>query len=188
MKNRKSAGIVLLLHLLSGDRSATKRGRQVFRFSSKQYYGQKGGKELIAEADWQLSLVDDDQPRKKIEPRHVICSAGSNLDSHATGSFIIENQGNNSRQAILFFGGRKYGAYNLSCHDKQRIQADAWCVNLGVRWYVTTPNPFSPAGQQIEAAGPIYNTERGSEAGLYSPIGWPESDAYAHIPSIDESR
>ena len=64
------------------------------------------------------------------------------------------------------FGGRKYGDYNLSSHGNQRIQADAWGVNPGVGWYVTTPNPSSPNGQQIEAAGPIYNTEGGSEAGF----------------------
>jgi hypothetical protein len=128
--------------------------------------GQKGGKILIAEADWQLGSVDDNQPGKKVEPRQVICSAGSNLDSHATGSFQIRNQSENSLRATLFFGGRKYGDYNLSGHGNQKIQADAWGVNPGVGWYVTTPNPSSPDGQQIEAAGPIYNTEGGSEAGF----------------------
>jgi len=59
----------------------------------------------------------------------------------------------------LVFWGRKYGDYNLSSHGNQRIQADAWGVNPGVGWYVTTPNPFSPNGRQIQAAGPIYNTE-----------------------------
>jgi hypothetical protein len=127
---------------------------------------QKGGRVLIAEADWQLSSVEDNQPGKKVEPRQVICSAGSNLDSHATGSFLIKNQSENSLRATLFFGGRKYGDYNLSSHGNQRIQADAWGVNPGVGWYVTTPNPFSPDVQQIEAAGPFYNTEGGSEAGF----------------------
>src|SRR3984893_9166 len=68
----------------------------------------------------------------------------------------------------LSFGGRKYGDYNLSSHGNQRIQADAWGVNPGVGWYVTTPNPFSPNGRQIQAAGPIYNTEGGSEAGFHT--------------------
>jgi hypothetical protein len=128
--------------------------------------GQKGGRVLIAEADRQLSSVEDNQPGKKVEPRQVICSAGSNLDSHATGSFLFKNQSDRSLRATLMFGGRKYGDYNLSGHGNQRIQADAWGVNPGVGWYVTTPNPFSPNGQQIEAAGPIYNTEGGSEAGF----------------------
>jgi hypothetical protein len=128
--------------------------------------GQKGGKVLIAEADWQMGSVKDNQPGRKVEPRQVICSAGSNLDSHATGSFVIKNQSDNSLRATLFFGGRKYGDYKFSSHGNQRIQADAWGVNPGVGWYITTPNPFSPDGQQIEAAGPIYNTEGGSEAGF----------------------
>ena len=128
--------------------------------------GQKGGRVLIAEADWQRSSVEDNQPGKKVEPRQVICSAGSNLDSHATGSFLIKNQSENSLRATLLFGGRKYGDYNLFSHGNQRIQADAWGVNPGVGWYVTTPNPFSPNGQQIEAAGPIHSNEDGSEAGF----------------------
>jgi len=128
--------------------------------------GQNGGRVLIAEAVWQLSSVADSRPGKKVEPRPVISSAGSNLDSHATGSFFIKNQSEKSARATLFFGGRKYGDYNLSSHGNQRIQADAWGVNPGVGWYVTTPNPFSPGGQQIQAAGPIYNTEGGSDAGF----------------------
>jgi hypothetical protein len=128
--------------------------------------GQKGGRVLIAEADWQMGSVKDNQPGTKVEPRQVICSAGSNLDSHATGSFVLKNQSDNSLRATLFFGGRKYGDYNFSSHGNQKIQADAWGVNPGVGWYITTPNPFSPDGQQIEAAGPIYNTEGGSEAGF----------------------
>jgi hypothetical protein len=127
---------------------------------------QKGGRVLIAEADWQQSSVGDSQPGKKVEPRQVICSAGSDLDNHATGSFLIKNQSENSLRATLFFGGRKYGDYNLSSHGNQKIQADAWGVNPGVGWYVTTPNPFSPDGRQIEGAGPIYNSEGGSEAGF----------------------
>jgi hypothetical protein len=126
----------------------------------------KGGRVLIAEADWQLSSVEDNQPGKKIEPRQIICSAGSDLDQHATGSFVIKNQSDKSAHATLFFGGRKYGDYNLSSHGNQKIQADAWGVNPGVGWYVTVPNPISPDGKQIEAAGPIYNTEGGSEAGF----------------------
>jgi hypothetical protein len=129
--------------------------------------GQKGGGVLIAEADWQIGSVEDNQPGKKVEPRQVICSAGSNLDSHATGSFSFKNQSDNSLRATLFFGGRKYGDYNLSAHGDQKIQADTWGVNPGVGWYVTTPDPSSPHGQQrIEAAGPFYNTEGGSEAGF----------------------
>jgi hypothetical protein len=128
--------------------------------------GQKGGRVLIAEVDWQLGSVEDNQPGKKVEPRQVICSAGSNLDSHATGSFLFKNQSDRSLRATLMFGGRKYGDYNLSSHGNQRIQADAWGVNPGVGWYVTTPNAFSPNGQQIEAAGPLYNNEGGSEAGF----------------------
>jgi hypothetical protein len=128
--------------------------------------GQKGGRVLIAEVDWQLGSVEDNQSGRKVEPRQVICSAGSNLDSHATGSFLFKNQSDRSLRATLMFGGRKYGDYNLSSHGNQRIQADAWGVNPGVGWYVTTPDPFSPNGQQIEAAGPIYNNEGGSEAGF----------------------
>src|SRR5260370_18156729 len=121
---------------------------------------------MIAEADWRLSSVEDNQPGRKVEPRQVICSAGSNLDSHATGSFLFKNQSDRSLRATLMFGGRKYGDYNLSSHGNERIQADAWGVNPGVGWYVITPNPSTPDGQQIEAAGPIYNTEGGSEAGF----------------------
>jgi hypothetical protein len=64
------------------------------------------------------------------------------------------------------FGGRKYRDYDLSGHSNQRVQADVWGVNPGVGWYVTTPNPYSPGGQEIEAAGPIYNTEGGSDSGF----------------------
>ncbi|MBV8376043.1 MAG: hypothetical protein JO279_03485 [Verrucomicrobia bacterium] len=128
--------------------------------------GEKGGRVLIAEADWHLSSLEDSQPGKKIEPRTVITSAGTNLDSHATGSFFLKNQSEDSLRATLFFGGRKYGDYNLSGHGNQRVQADAWGVNPGVGWYVTTPNSSSPGGQQIEAAGPIYNSEGGSESGF----------------------
>ena len=41
--------------------------------------GQKGGRVLIAEAVWQLSSVEDNQPGKKVEPRHLMCSAGTVL-------------------------------------------------------------------------------------------------------------
>jgi hypothetical protein len=128
--------------------------------------GQRGGRVLIAEAEWQLGTIEDSQPGKTVEPRKVICSAGSNLDSHATGSFFFQNQTDRSLRATLMFGGRKYGDYNLSGHDSQRIRADAWGVNPGVGWYVTTPDPSSASGQQIEAAGPIFNTEGGSDAGF----------------------
>jgi hypothetical protein len=69
--------------------------------------GQKGGRVPIAEVDWQLSSTEDNQPGKKVEPRQVICSAGSALDSHATGSFLIKNQCEKSLRATLFFGGTK---------------------------------------------------------------------------------
>ena len=128
--------------------------------------GQKGGRVLIAEADWRLISVEDDQTGKKVEPRQVICFAGSGLDTHATGSFVLKNKSENSQRATLFFGGKKYRDFNLSGHGNEKIQADAWGVNPGVGWYVTTPNPLSPNGQQIEAAGPIYNTEGGSDAGF----------------------
>jgi len=85
----------------------------------------------------------------------------------------------------LVFWGRKYGDYNLSSHGNQRIQADAWGVNPGVGWYVTTPNPFSPNGRQIQAAGPIYNTEGGKRSRLqHSRAGWPESVAHSDTRSI----
>jgi hypothetical protein len=144
--------------------------------------GQKGGKVLIAEADWQIGSVEDNQPGKKVEPRQVECSAGSNIESHATGSFVLKYHGDSSRRATLFFGGRKYGNYNFSSHGDQRIQVDAWGVNPGVGWYVTTPNPLSPNGQQIEAAGPIYNTEGGSEAG-FNTIELDGADPGTH-PSV----
>jgi hypothetical protein len=128
--------------------------------------GQKGGRVLIAEADWQLSTVEDNQPGGSYEPRQVLCSAGRDLDSHATGSFLIKNQSEISLRATLFFGGRKYGDYDLSGRGNQRVQADAWGVNPGVGWYVTTPNPSSPDGRKIEAAGPINNSEGGNEAGF----------------------
>jgi hypothetical protein len=126
----------------------------------------KGGRVLIAEADWQLGSVEDNQPGKKIVPRQINCSAGSDLDQHATGSFLIKNQSDKSMRATLFFGGRKYGDYNLSSRGDQKIQADAWGVNPGIGWYITVPNPISSDGKQIEAAGPIYNSEGGSEAGF----------------------
>jgi hypothetical protein len=139
---------------------------QVFVQAVLDDSGQKGGRVLIAEVHWQLGSVEDSQPGKKVEPRQVICSAGSNLDCHATGSFLFKNQSDRSLRATLMFGGRKYGDYNLSSHGNQRIKADAWGVNPGVGWYVATPNPASPNGQQIEAAGPIYTNEDGSEAGF----------------------
>jgi hypothetical protein len=149
---------------------------------------QKGGRVLIAEAEWAVGSVKDGQPGRKIEPREVICSAGSNLDSHATGSFWLQNQSNRSLTAALMFGGRKYGDYKLSSHGNQKIQADAWGVNPGVGWYVTIPNPSSPNGQEIEAAGPIYNTEGGSDAGfntlkLIGPNSSPTPAAGQSAPS-----
>jgi hypothetical protein len=121
---------------------------------------------LIAVADWRLGSVEDNQPGQKIEPRSLVCSAGSNLDSHVTGAFLIKNQTKNSLRATLFLGGRKYGDYDLAGHGDQRIQADAWGANPGVGWYVTTPDPGTPDGRQIEAAGPIYDTEGGTDAGF----------------------
>jgi hypothetical protein len=128
--------------------------------------GQKGGKVLIAEAAWQINSVADDRPGRAVEPRPITCSAGSGLDRHATGSFVIKNKSANSLPATLFFGGRKYREFNLSGHADQKLQADVWGANPAVGWYVTTPNPHSPNGQQIEAAGPIYDTEGGSDAGF----------------------
>jgi hypothetical protein len=148
--------------------------------------GQKGGKVLIAEADWQTGSVEDHQPGKQVEPRQVVCSAGSNIDSHATGSFVLKNQSDSSREATLFFGGRKYGDYKFSSHGDQRIQVDAWGVNPGVGWYVTTPNPLSPNGRQIEAAGPIYNTEGGNEAG-FNAIELGGANPETH-PSVTPAR
>jgi hypothetical protein len=139
---------------------------QVFIQAVLDENGQKGGRVLIAEVAWQLGSVADNQPGKKVEPRPVVCSAGSNLDSHATGSFLFKNQSNRSLRATLMFGGRKYGEYNLSAHGNQRIQADAWGVNPGVGWYVTSPNPLAQNGKQIEAAGPIFSTEGGTESGF----------------------
>jgi hypothetical protein len=81
---------------------------------------------LIAEADWQLGTVEDNQPGREIAPRQIVCSAGRDLDSHETGSFLIKNRSENSLRATLFFGGRKYGDYELSSHGNQRVQADAW--------------------------------------------------------------
>jgi hypothetical protein len=94
--------------------------------------------------------------RRRRHARFALNSKRLRLFENATGG----------KWGTLFFGGRKYGDYNLSSHGNQRIQADAWGVNPGVGWYVTTPNPFSPNGRQIQAAGPIYNTEGGSEAGF----------------------
>jgi hypothetical protein len=126
----------------------------------------RGGRVQIAEVDWQLSSVEDNEPGRKVEPRQIICSAGSDLDQHATGSFLIKNQSDKSMHATLFFGGRKYGDYDLSSHGHQKIQADAWGVNPGIGWYITVPNPISSDGKQIEAAGPINDTEAGLEAGF----------------------
>ena len=93
----------------------------------------------------------------------LLCRQAGPLNSKRLRLFENATAG---KWGTLFFGGRKYGDYNLSSHGNQRIQADAWGVNPGVGWYVTTPNPFSPNGRQIQAAGPIYNTEGGSEAGF----------------------
>jgi hypothetical protein len=159
---------------------------QVFVQAVLDDNGQKGGRVLIAEVNWQLGSIEDSQPGKKVEPQPVVCSAGSNLDSHATGSFLFKNQSDRSLRATLMFGGRKYGDYNLSSHGNQRIQADAWGVNPGVGWYETTPNPSSPNGQQIEAAGPIYTNEDGSESGFntvelgsQNPLPTPAADPAA---------
>ncbi len=126
----------------------------------------KGGRVQIGEADWQLSSVEDNQPGKKIAPHQIICSAGSDLDQHATGSFLIKNQSDKAMRATLFFGGRKYGDYDLSSHGDEKIQADVWGVNPAVGWYITVPSHLRADAKQIEAAGPIYNTEGGSEAGI----------------------
>lgn len=68
--------------------------------------------------------------------------------------------------ATLIFGGRKYGDYSLNGHSDEKIRADAWGINPGVGWYVTTPNSISPGGRKIQAAGSIYNTEGGNDAGF----------------------
>jgi hypothetical protein len=86
----------------------------------------------------------------------LLCRQAGPLNSKRLRLFENATGG---KWGTLFFWGRKYGDYNLSSHGNQRIQADAWGVNPGVGWYVTTPNPFSPNGRQIQAAGPIYNTE-----------------------------
>jgi hypothetical protein len=127
--------------------------------------GEDAGKVQIAEASWQVGSVEDGQPGGKVEPRPINCLAGSNLDSHATGSFLFQNQSDGPLRATLMFGGRKYGDFELSGHGNQRIQADAWGVNPGVGWYIMTANPNIPGSQDIQAAGPIYNTEGGSDAG-----------------------
>ena len=128
--------------------------------------GEGAGKVLIAEAAWQLGSLGDGQPGGNVKPRQLNCFAGSNLDAHATGEFLFENQSDRPLTATLMFGGRKYGDYDLSGHGNQSIRADAWGVNPGVGWYVTTANTNSPGGQEIQAAGPIYNTEGGSDAGF----------------------
>jgi hypothetical protein len=147
--------------------------------------GEDAGKVLIAEASWQLGSVGDGQPGGKINPQQLNCFAGNNLDSHATGSFVFENQSDRPLTATLMFGGRKYGDYDLSGHGNQSIRADAWGVNPGVGWYVTTANPNSPGGQDIQAAGPIYNTEGGSDAG-FNRVGLVGPKA-TPTPSIDHS-
>ncbi|MBV9672388.1 MAG: hypothetical protein JO076_06130 [Verrucomicrobia bacterium] len=127
---------------------------------------QKGGRVLIDEARWEVGSVEDGQPGKTVEPRKVVCSAGSNLDIHGTGSFDLQNQSDNSVTATLIFGGRKYGNYSLHGHSDEKIRADAWGINPGIGWYVTTPNANSPGGRKIQAAGSIYNTEGGNDAGF----------------------
>jgi hypothetical protein len=90
--------------------------------------------------------------------------------------------------ATLMFGGRKYGDYDLSGHTSQKVQADAWGVNPAVGWYVTTPNPQTPGGHEIQAAGPIYSSEAGYEAGvnrvdLVGPSPTPGPSASPAIPA-----
>jgi hypothetical protein len=75
--------------------------------------GQKGGRVSIAEVDWQLSSIEDNQPGKKVEARQFICSAGSNLDSHATGSFLLKNRSENSLRAPCFLGDESTGTINF---------------------------------------------------------------------------
>jgi hypothetical protein len=147
--------------------------------------GDDAGKVLIAEAAWQLGSVGDGQHGEKVKPRQLNCSAGTNLDAHATGEFLFENQSDRPLRATLMFGGRKYGDYDLSGHGNQSIRADAWGVNPGVGWYVTIGNPNSPGGNEPQAAGPIYNTEGGSDAG-FNRVGLIGPNA-TPTPPIDQS-
>jgi hypothetical protein len=128
--------------------------------------GVNGGKVLVAEAAWVVGAVADGQVGRKVEPRVVKCRAGNNLDAHASGAFVFQNQSDRPLTATLMFGGRKYGDYDLSGHSSQKVQADAWGVDPAVGWYVTTPNPQTPGGHEIQAAGPIYSSEAGYEAGF----------------------
>jgi hypothetical protein len=128
--------------------------------------GVAGGKVLVAEVAWALGSVADGQIGGKVEPRVVKCIAGSNLDAHASGAFVFKNQTDKPLTATLMFGGRKYGDYDLSGHTSQHVQANAWGVDPAVGWYVTTPNPKTPGGREIQAAGPIYSSEAGYEAGF----------------------
>jgi hypothetical protein len=128
--------------------------------------GVYGGKVLVAEAGWALGSVADGQGGRKVEPRAVKCPAGNNLDAHASGAFVFRNQTDEPLTATLMFGGRKYGDYDLSGHSSQQVQADAWGVNPAVGWYVTTPNQKTRGGREIQAAGPIYSSEAGYEAGF----------------------
>jgi hypothetical protein len=128
--------------------------------------GVYGGKVLIAEAGWALGSVADGQIGGKVEPRAVKCVAGNNLDAHASGAFVFQNQTDKPLTATLMFGGRKYGDYDLSGHGSQKVQADAWGVDPALGWYVTTANPKYAGGHEIQAAGPIYSSEAGYEAGF----------------------
>jgi hypothetical protein len=154
--------------------------------------GVHGGKVLVAEATWAVAAVADGQIGKKVEPRVVKCRAGNNLDAHASGAFVFQNQSDKALTATLMFGGRKYGDYGLSEHSSKKVQADAWGVNPAVGWYVTTPNPQTPAGREIQAAGPIYSSEAGYEAGFNrvelvgqspTPGPMPEPSASASVPA-----
>ena len=127
--------------------------------------GVYGGKVLVAEAAWVVGAVADGQIGRKVEAHVVKCRAGHNLDAHASGAFVFQNQSDSPLTATLMFGGRKYGDYDLSGHSSQKVQADAWGVNPAVGWYVTTPNPKTPGGHEIQAAGPIHSSEAGYEAG-----------------------
>jgi hypothetical protein len=89
--------------------------------------------------DWQLGSVEDNQPGKKVEPQQVICSAGSNLDSHATGSFLFKNQsllskpGNILRGPISFIG--------VNARKENLITA------LSALWHSSGFVSFSPVGK-----------------------------------------
>jgi hypothetical protein len=82
----------------------------------------------------------------------------------------------------LFFGGRKYGDYNLSSHGNQRIQADAWGVSR-CRMVCNHSKPILSEWAANPGCRSDLQHRGGKRSRLqHSRAGWPESVAPLRHP------